>query len=229
MPSWVIGIVVVLALGVGVIAYGYFRDKELNRRRTEQMLGQPERAIPGYDRSAHHPAYVTERQAHQPPAGAAPTHTAAQRASITAAITEVAPLSIGYASKELVNDPESGRAALIAPLVLICAEPVEAIRELLPLIDLSRRSGSSIVVIAPKISTEVLDTLVVNRVQRFLGVLALETELLETQFAIAGQTGAAVVDRSDLMAGYLPPDRLGRCAYWVSTAKQTWIVSSPPQ
>ena len=229
MPGWVIGIIVVLVAGIGVIAYGYFRDKELNRRRSEQILGQPERAIPGYDRGAHHPTYVTERQAHQPPEGAKPALTAEELAVITGAIGSVTPLQIGYARKELANDAESARVALIDPLVLICAEPVEAIRELLPLIDQSRRLGAAIALVAPKISTVVLDTLVVNHIQQFLGVVAIQTESLETQFAIAELTGAAIVDRSDLMSGYLPPDRLGRCAYWVSTARQTWIVSSPTQ
>lgn len=227
MPTWVIGIIVLVVAGLAVIAYGYFRDKELNRRRAEEILGQPDRIIPGYDREATTPTYVTDVQAHTPPTGQPSSLPEDERAAIRAAIAEVKPVGIGYASKEFVNDAPTGWAALTRPIVLVCAEPVEAIRELLPMIDLSRRTSSPMVIIAPKISKVVVDTLAVNRVQQFLGVVAVQTESLEVQFAIAEQTRAAVVDRSDLQSGYLPADRVGRCAYWVSTAKQTWIVSSP--
>lgn len=226
-PGWVIGIVVVLIVGVAVIVYGSLRDKELNQRREQKMLGQPDRAIPGYDRAAHAPGYVSAQQAHRPPGGSRSALAADDRADITTAIAEVSPLSMGYAGKDFVNDAETGWAALTDPLVLVCGEPVEAIRELLPLVDLARRTGSAMVVLAPKISQVVLETLAVNRIQRQLGVVAVQTEALEIQFAVAEQTRAAVVDRGDLQAGYLPADRVGRCAYWVSTAKQTWIVSSP--
>jgi len=229
MPSWAIGIVVILVVGIAVIGWGYFRDKELSRRRAERILGQPDRVIPGYDREATTPAYVTAVQARTPPAEAPPPLSPEQRQAIRDAVAGVKPLSIGYAAKEFANDAETGWAALTEPLVLVCAEPVEAIRELLPLVDLSRRLGAPMVVVAPRLSRVVVDTLAVNRIQQFLGVLAVQTESLETQFAIAEQTRAAVVDRTDLQGGYLPPERVGRCAYWVSTAKQTWIVSSPPQ
>lgn len=226
-PGWVIGIVVVLIVGVAVIVYGSLRDKELNQRREQKMLGQPDRAIPGYDRTAHAPGYVTAQQAHRPPGGARSSLAADTRADVAAAIAEVAPLSMGFARKDFVNDAESGWAVLTDPLVLVCAEPVQAIRELLPLIDLARRTGAAMVVLAPKISDVVLETLAVNRIQQLLGVVAVQSESLENQFAVAERTRAAVVDRGDLQAGYLPPDRVGRCAYWVSAAKQTWIVSSP--
>ena len=226
-PGWVIGIVVVLIVGVAVIVFGSLRDSELNQRREQKMLGQPDRAIPGYDRAAHAPGYVTAQQAHRPPGGARPSLPTDIRADVTAAIADTAPLALGYASKDFVNDTETGWAVLAEPLVLVCAEPVVAVRELLPLIDLARRSGAAMVVLAPTISGVVLETLAVNRIQQLLGVVAVQTESLEIQFAVAEQTRAAVVDRGDLQAGYLPPDRVGRCSYWVSGAKQTWIVSSP--
>jgi hypothetical protein len=34
------------------------------------------------------------------------------------------------------------------------------------------------------------------------------------------------VDRSDRQSGYLPPERLGGCERWVSTAKASHVITS---
>jgi len=222
MQNWVVGIVVVCVLGVAVIAYGYFHDRALNRRREAEMLNPPDRPVPGFEQGSALPSYVSELQARRPPAGRA-SPSSADRTMITMAVDGVAPLALGYASKDFVTDTDKGWAVLTDPLVLVCAEPVAAIRELLPIIELARRLDTGMVIVAPNISDEVLHTLEVNQIQHKLTVLVVTAPQMETLFTIAQQTRAAMIDRSDLQSGYLPPDRVGRCAVWVSSTKQTWI------
>jgi hypothetical protein len=44
--------------------------------------------------------------------------------------------------------------------------------------------------------------------------------------ALATACRATIIDRADLRSGYAPPDHLGRCERWVSTAKSSHVIMS---
>lgn len=225
MPGWVVVLIVIMVVGVAVIAYGYVHDRTVNRRRREQMLNPPDRAIPGFRSRGSAPTYLSGRQAHVAPRPEPPL-SADHQAEVERLRSETTPLDVGYADKHFANVTEGSLAVLADPLVLVCAEPVGTIRELLPAIDAARRREAPLVVVAPELDATVVETLVVNRIQRLLRVVAVVAVDMGRLFEIAERTGAAVVDRSDLQAGYLPDNALGRCPLWVSASDRTWVASS---
>ena len=73
-------------------------------------------------------------------------------------------------------------------------------------------SQRALVVVAPSLATDVLATLEVNVIQQKLRLLAVTTQDQNMLTRIAELTGATLLERSDLQAGYVPSEQLGRCA-----------------
>ena len=68
-------------------------------------------------------------------------------------------------------------------------------------------------------------TLEVNAIQQTMRLLAVTPDAAALA-SLAAACGADPVDRSDRQAGYFPPERLGRCERWVSTAKASHVIVS---
>ena len=214
-----VGLVALLVVGVAVIAYGALADRAKNRRRAAAMLAPPERSIPNLAPDAASPRYLSELQARRPPAGAAPGGSPA-----SAAVLETATkIPAGYASRDFVT--ADGQAVLDDPLVLVCADAVATVRELLPVLEQVLRVGRPLVVVAPELAPEVLGTLEVNVIQRKVALVAVVADDA-ARATIAEVTGAEVVDRADRQSGYLTPARLGQVAHWVSTRDASYLVES---
>lgn len=220
---------VLVVVGLAVIVFGALWDRARNRRRAEEMLSPPERTIPQFRPDAPAPQYLSELQARRPPTSEAPPARAAdERTTLQRRLRDGAhPLiSRGYASTAFVTDPDDGWAVLDAPAVLVCADPVTSIRELLGLLERTALSTTPLVVVAPSMAPEVLSTLEVNHVQRrlrLLVVLAADQE----RAVVAEACLATPAERSDRQAGYLPPTVLGRCDRWVSTARDSHVLPWP--
>ena len=58
------------------------------------------------------------------------------------------------------------------PAVLVCADPVGSIRELLPVLERLMMTGTPLVVLAPDLAPEVRSTLEVNAIQQTMRLLA---------------------------------------------------------
>jgi hypothetical protein len=220
VEPWVVGLVALLVVGVAVIVYGALADRAKNRRRAAAMLAPPQRSIPHLPADAAPPRYLSELQARRPPAGPPPTGSAAPAAVLEAATKVPA----GYASRDFVT--ADGQAVLDDPVVLVCADPVATVRELLPVLEQVLQAGRPLALVAPELAPEVIGTLEVNVIQRKFALVAVVADE-PVRTTIARVTGAEPVDRADRQSGYLTPERLGHVARWVSTRDATYLVEGP--
>lgn len=219
VQAWVVVMVVVVALALALTVYGALSDRAKNRRRAAEMLGPPKRDIPGLPAAARPPTYVTQAQARRRPAGAAPP----ARASDPRSAREEIEIRVGYASADFVTDPGSTEVALDEPLVLVCADDVETVRELLPALEQALRTTRPLVVVAPRIAPEVLGTLEVNALQgKVPGVALLADEVVRAQ--VVEVSGADPVDAADRRSGWLDPDSLGSVVRWTSSRTTTRVT-----
>lgn len=228
MDLWQVGLITVIVIGLGLIIFGALWDRHRNRRRAAEMLAPPPRTIPQFRPNAPAPHYLSDLQAHRPPADPTPTAlTAEDREAITRQLADAQTVTIpaGYASKDFVTDPATGWAVLDRPAVLVCAEPVDTIRELLSVLERLVMSRTPLVIAAPSLAPEVLSTLEVNQIQQKMRLLAVTPKAAELP-TLATACGATITDRADLRSGYAPPEQLGRCERWVSTPKTSHVIMS---
>ena len=132
-------------------------------------------------------------------------------------------MKAGYLAPEFVTDASSGWAVLDQPLVLVCSERVQTVRELLPVLERLISAKEPLVIAAPAFTDEVSATLAVNKIRQTIPLLPIAATA-EQLGAIAAATGAHQLVRSDLQAGYVPPEHLGRATRWVSSGKQSFIL-----
>lgn len=228
MDAWLVGLVVVVVVGLGLIVFGALFDRARNQRRAREMLSPPPRTIPQFRPDAPAPHYLSDLQARRrPQAAGEPALTPEQRQTITRQIADAQTVTIttGYASRDFVTDPTSGWAVLDYPAVLVCADRVESIREVLPALERLIMTGTPLLILAPSLSPDVLGTLEVNQIQQTMRLLAVTPAAADLP-ALAAAAGASPVDRTDRQAGYLPPERFGRAERWVSTAKASHLIVS---
>ncbi len=227
MEPWILGLVALVVVGIAVILFGALRDRQLNRRREAAMLAPPPRMIPQFDTRSHGPHYVSEFQARRPPTGtAADRLSREQRAEIEAEIerSDTLTLETGYADRGFVTDTETGWAVLDHPAIVVCADPVTSIRELLPTIEPLNLDRRAFVLLAPELSDEVRATLAVNVIQRKLRAVVVVAPVPELQ-AVTDLVGALPLDRGDRQSGYVGPEALGQVARWVSTRSASYVVT----
>jgi len=217
---------VLVAAGLAAIVFGALWDRARNRRRTLEMLSPPPRAIPGFHPDAAAPHYLSELQARRPAPGPAAGLSAAERSTVVEQLADPSSLTVaaGYASGDFVTDASSGWAVLDDPVVLVCADEVASIRELLGLLERMVLARRPLVVVAPGMVADVLATLEVNRIQRRLAVVVVLTADAADLERTATACGARLTGRSDRQAGYLPAGDLGSCPRWVSTPTSSHLV-----
>jgi len=226
VDAWQIGLMVLIIAGLGLVVFGALWDRARNRRRAAEMLAPPPRTIPQFRPDAPPPHYLSDLQARRPRVDAEPTVlTPELRESIRREITGAQAVTIraGYASRDFVTDPESGWAVLDQPAVLVCADPVESIRELLPVLEQLIMTTTPLVVVAPRLAGEVLATLEVNQIRRTMRLLAV-TPAAADLAGLAAACGATMIDRTDRQSGYLRADQLGHGQRWVSSAKTSHLI-----
>jgi hypothetical protein len=225
---WQVGLIALIVIGFGLIVFGALWDRARNQRRAREMLSPPPRVIPQFRPDAPAPHYLSDLQARRrPTSAAAKALTAEERQKINQQIADAQTVTVGtgYTSRDFVTDPTSGWAVLDHPSVLACADPVESIRELLPVLERLIMTGTPLVVLAPKLSPEVQSTLEVNAIQQTMRLLAVTPNTADLK-SLAVACAAEPVIRADRQAGYFPPDQLGHCERWVSTAKASHVITS---
>ena len=80
----------------------------------------------------------------------------------------------GYTSPYFINSPERQMAVLENPLVLVHDKKISAIRDILPILEQSAKSGRPLLVIAEEVEGEALATLVVNNMRGTIKVCAVK-------------------------------------------------------
>lgn len=233
VQAWVVVMVVVLVIALALTVYGALHDRTLNRRRAEEMLGPPKRDIPNLPADARAPSYVPEAQARRRRSSSSPAELddeiVALRERLETATTEPftayepRQVTVGHATDDFATEPDGRTAELTDPLVLVCADDVETVRELLPALEHVITAGRPVVVVAPRIAPEVLGTLEVNALQgKVPGVAVITDDAARNE--IAEVSGATPVDRTDRRSGWADPAAFGHLASWTSTRTSARLV-----
>ena len=225
VDPWTVGAVAIMVVALLAIIYGALADRAKNRRLATQIMSPPERTIPQFAPDSPAPTYLSELQARRRPESTSPA-SATDTTEIAAALRDSSTVTLdaGFTSADFVTDPTARWAVLDSPRVLVCAEPVEAIRELLPVLERAIRTAQPLVVVAPAFAAAVSATLEVNQVQGKLAVCAVKAAG-PVLYDAARATGAVPIARSDLQAGYAPPEQLGSCVRWVSTSDRSYVIA----
>jgi hypothetical protein len=233
VQAWLVVMIAVVVVAAVLTVYGALSDRAKNRRRAAEMLAPPKRDIPHLPADARPPRYVTEAQARRrpPEVGAEPFDRLRARDGVGKERDEelgeraekTVEIAVGYASADFVTDPAAKAVVLEEPLVLVCADDVETIRELLPALEQAIKAARPLVVVAPTIGKDVLGTLEVNAIQgKVPGVAVLADDAVRAQVAVA--SGALPVDAADRRSGWLDPQALGSVVRWTSTDRTTRVV-----
>ena len=233
VQPWVVVMIVIVAVALVLTVYGALSDRAKNRRRAAEMLGPPQRDIPNLPADARSPQYVTEAQARRrpPAAPSAEQHHGLQdprsplRQATTEPFQELAEreIAVGWASEAFVTEPGAREVVLEDPLVLVCSDAVETIRELLPALEQALQTGCPLVVAAPSIAPDVLGTLEVNAIQgKVRGVAVLADDAVRAQ--VVDVCFAAPIDATDRRSGWLDPRSLGHAERWTSTSRTTRVA-----
>ncbi|MBO0811291.1 MAG: hypothetical protein J2P23_04510 [Microlunatus sp.] len=228
MDGWTVGLIAMFGIGLAVIVFGALLDRRKNRRAVAEMLSPPPRAIPRLPADAPRPRYVSALQARQVTDPRSPlTDDQQRRLDRQLKAPDTVRVPLGFASDAFVTDVPTGRAVLDHPRVLVSAEPIMAIRELISVLEHMITDHTPLVVVAPTMAADVLDTLEVNHLRQSLDIVAVLSRDPVPTDAIVEATGATLISRVDLQTGYLSDHELGRCARWVSDRKSSYIVRDP--
>ena len=227
VDPWSVGLAVLVVVGLAAVVFGALHDRARNRRRAAEVLAPPDRVIPHFRADAPAPRYLSELQARRPPEDPRPVLDAAGRAEVERQLADGAGtgVAVGWASADFVTDPATGWAVLDEPAVLVCADEVASLRELLGLLERLLLSRTPLVLVAPRVAREVQATLEVNRLRGLLSVVVVLVGDPAERDALARGCGATPTERADRQAGYLPPTVLGRCRRWVSTDRRSLAVT----
>ena len=199
------------------------------------MLGPPKRDIPNLPARGTVAAYVTEAQARGAPT-APSLRPSRRRSPPTGSETSGEELEIAGSSAYVRSDAASrqpssrpvrgARGRAHDPLVLVCADDVETIRELLPALEQALQTGRPLVVVAPAIAQDVLGTLEVNAIQgKVPGVAVLADDAVRRRSS--KRAGPSPIDGTDLRSGWLDPQALGHVARWTSTRSAAGSCARP--
>lgn len=131
-------------------------------------------------------------------------------------------MDAGYLSPAFTTDEENGEAILYDAKVLICAEPLAWVHDILPALELVKQEGRSVLVVAPKVHGEALSTLALNAREKTLAsiAVALPSELLAD---LAVFTDATVYNNAADIRN-AKPGHLGRARQVVSTRRRTVLI-----
>ncbi len=221
MEQW-LGIVAVLVVGIGLVAYGYLWDRTSNKLHREQLISVPDRAIPGHRTDAEAPAYVqaSELAARQAAPVTDPDALAALRAR-----TDASPsLPYGHLAKTFTTHA-GDLCVLDEPVILVVDGELTTVRELLPVANHAKTSGHPLAIVAATLSEDVLQTLEANTLAGTLPAAAVAIPASDQRRQFASLVGAVPVAPADLKAGWVPVQHLGTCATWVSSPRQLWVVA----
>lgn len=222
VQGWQIGLVITMALGVAVIMFGALWDRERHRARVRRLQRPPERAIPGY--MGEDPTYVTP-DTRIPPRE--PALSDADREDLRVRLIGLTPVEAGLAHPAFVNDAPSGWAVLDEAAVLVCAEPVETLHEVLPFLEYGTRTKTALVLVAPAYDPETLATLTINHAHRTVAIAAVTADRSNVR-DIAETCGAIAIPRIDLQAGWIPDSALGRAHKWIGCEGYSFVIANQP-
>ncbi|TDT34487.1 hypothetical protein [Naumannella halotolerans] len=231
MEPWIWGLVLIAGLGLALIGYGILSDRTLHRARQRAAVSPPTREIPGLPPDLPAPTYLTaaaiaaERNTAAAPGLTDPTDPTDPTVESLQTRLDRATQSWhgGWTDPGFVTHPDQGWSVLSAPAVLLCAEPVSDLRELLPVIQSAAAVDRALLVATPEAAAEVVTTLALNAGRHPGGLLMLQLDH-DTLDEVATATGAEPVDSNWLRADAVRTEQLGHCDLWLADSTRSWIL-----
>ena len=138
----------------------------------------------------------------------------------------------GFISPYFVTDTERMEAVLENPFVLLCDHKIGALRDLIPLLEMTAKSGQPLLIIAEDIEGEALATLIVNQLRGVLKACGVKAPgfgdrrkaMLEDMAIL---TGAQVIsDEVGLKLENATLQQLGKAARVVADKENTTLIGS---
>lgn len=140
-------------------------------------------------------------------------------------VTEGLEINSGLASPYFINEPSRYSCELTEPLVLVYDRELKNVAPLLGLLGQVVEAGRSLVIIAPKIDGEVMQTLVVNKEQGGFQCAAVNMGNLEVLRDLALLTGGILVSReSGMELKEVTLEFLGTCSKFKSTKDSSVFI-----
>jgi len=109
----------------------------------------------------------------------------------------------GYISPYFVTEPQSMKAILDAPLILLYEKKLTSMQDLLPLLEQVARSGKPLLIVAEEVEGEALATLVLNKIRGTLAACAVKAP------GFGDRRKAMLQDLAILTGGKLIAEELG--------------------
>ncbi|MDQ1481725.1 MAG: chaperonin GroEL [Actinomycetota bacterium] len=136
----------------------------------------------------------------------------------------------GYISPYFVTDPERMEAVLDDPYILLAANKISAVKDMLPVLEKVMQGGRSLVIIAEDVEGEALATLVVNKIRGTFKSVAIKAPgfgerrkaMLQDIAILSG--GQVVSEEVGLKLETVGLELLGRARKVVVTKDETTIV-----
>jgi chaperonin GroEL len=136
----------------------------------------------------------------------------------------------GYLSPYMVNNPATLEAVVTDPYILLCAEKITKVQQLMPLLDKVMRAPRPLVILAESVESTALSMLVHNHVNGIFQCVAIRApgfgdRRLHKLEDIAALTGGAVLSRhSGFTLETMTIEQLGRAAQVRVNADRTAII-----
>jgi len=136
----------------------------------------------------------------------------------------------GYLSPYFVTDQDSMEAVLENALILIHEKKISSMKDLLPILEQTARSGQPLMIIAEEVEGEALATLVVNKLRGTLNVCAVKAPgfgdrrkaMIEDIAILTG--GKAIMEETGIKLEGVQMDDLGKASRIVVDKDNTTIV-----
>jgi len=136
----------------------------------------------------------------------------------------------GYLSPYFINNQEAGTVELDSPLILLVDKKISNIRELLPVLEATAKSGKPLLMIAEDVEGEALATLVVNNMRGIVKVAAVKAPgfgdrrkaMLQDIAALTG--GTVISEEIGMELEKATVDQLGSAKRVVINKDNTTIV-----
>lgn len=198
MGGWQLGFVITMAAGFGLVLTAVLADRTRRRTRERELTAPPAR--PGIDPSLR-PDYLSAAEVRRPVERPTPPDDDAPDAAPGAPIP----------ARPLVD----ARTVLRAPRVLVCADEVTTLREVMGAL----ATYDPLVIAAPGFHDDVRQTLAANRAQALHDVVAVVADEA-ARGRLAELTDARPLERRDLMAGWLPDASVGHATRFVADRRE---------
>lgn len=221
-------VTIILVVGIALVIAATLADRRSAARLTK--ADDTEISSAGADPAASEkpvpiepPAYITSEQLLRgaPPAARFSPDQERELAAQLAAASTVR-IDCRVAAPTLATHTGK-RSILDQPRVLVCADEIGQLREVLPLLGSAAADMQPLVIAAPTIDADALQTIIANKLAGKLQVCVV-LGAAEALAELAAAVGSRPVPLADRQAGAITFTALGRAARFVAGPAGCWVI-----